>query len=138
MGRRTSKPVIGRDGATLAVVLWALVALGALSIAAALVARVEIALSANHRDYAAALALAEVGLAEALAREAADPGPLDAPRSVAGTVETGSWSARWTPIAGRFAVRATGRSGRVPREIEAWIEVGAPGGPRIVAWREVR
>jgi Tfp pilus assembly protein PilX len=126
------------SGAALGVVLWALVALGALALAAALSARVETALAHNYRDHAAALALAEAGLAEALAREAAEPGSDGVGRSVEGTLETGEWVARWTPDAGRFAIQAEGRSGRATRVVEAWIERGGVLSPRVVAWREVR
>ncbi|MFN2421748.1 MAG: hypothetical protein ABR527_10310 [Gemmatimonadota bacterium] len=126
------------SGAALGVVLWALVALGALALAAALSGRVETALAHNYRDHAAALALAEAGLAEALARETAVPGPAGVDRSAEGTLETGQWVARWTPGAGRFAIRAEGRSGRATRVVEAWIERGGVLSPRIVAWREVR
>ncbi len=125
-----------REGTSLAVVLWVLIALGALSGLAALAARVETALAANYRDHAAALALAEAGLAEALAREAADPGAAGAARALGGELETGTWSASWTPSAGRYAIRAVGSSGRAVREVEAWAEPG-PSGPRVAAWREV-
>jgi len=127
-----------RAGAALAVVLWALVALTALSLAAALAARVETALAGNYRDHAAALALAEGGLAEALAREAVDPGAAGVARELAGTLETGSWTARWTPSGGRFGIRAEGRSRSAAREVEAWVERDPGGGPSVVAWREVR
>jgi len=146
-GDRAREPVTGigrvpawtrRAGAALAVVLWALVALAALSLAAALAARVETALAGNYRDHAAALGLAEAGLAEALAREAIDPGAPGAARELAGTLETGSWTARWTPSSGRFGIRAAGRSGRAAREVEAWVERDPGDGPRVVAWREVR
>lgn len=133
---RHGRPTTPRSGASLAVVLWALVALGALASWAALAARVETALSGNYRDHAAALGLAEAGLAEALAREAAGPGTPGAPRELAGSMETGTWSARWTPSGGRYAVRGQGRSGRALREVEAWVVPG-PTGPRVVAWREV-
>jgi hypothetical protein len=136
MDGRATQSVTARAGAALAVVLWALVALGALALAAALAARTETALAGNYRDHAAALALAEAGLAEALAREVAGPGGAGAVRELEGVLETGSWTARWIPSGGRFAVRASGRSGRAVREIEAWVE-RAPG-PRVVAWREVR
>jgi hypothetical protein len=147
MGGRSTKSVIvqpaagrpacpARAGAALAVVLWALVALGALALVAALAARVETALAGNYQDHAAALGLAEAGLAEALAREAVDPGASGAARELEGVLETGSWAALWTPSGGRFAVRASGRSGRAEREVEAWVE-RAPV-PRVVAWREVR
>jgi hypothetical protein len=128
----------GRAGAALAVVLWALVALTALSLAAALAARVETALAGNYRDHAAALALAEAGLAEALAREAIDPGAAGIPRELAGTLETGSWTARWAPSGGRFGIRAVGRSRSAVRDVQAWVERDPGGGPRVVAWREVR
>ncbi len=138
-GTRNSalEPVRARPrGAAIAVVLWSLIAIGALASVAALSARVETALAGNYRDHAAALALAEAGLAEALAREAADPGPAGAARELAGMMETGAWSARWTPLAGRFAIRGEGRSGRARREVEAWV-VRAPEGPRLTAWRGV-
>jgi hypothetical protein len=125
-------------GAALAVVLWALVALAALSLAAALAARVETALAGNYGEHAAALALAEAGLAEALALEASDPGPAGVGRALAGELETGRWTARWTPAAGRFAVRAAGASGRSAREVEAWLERVPGAAPRVVAWREIR
>lgn len=127
----------GPRGAALVVVLWALVALGALALAAAVAARLETALAANYRDHAAALALAEAGLAAALALEAIDPGSASAPRETEGRLETGRWSARWTPGPGRFAVRAVGQGGRAERTIEAWIERADGGAPAVVAWREV-
>jgi hypothetical protein len=135
VGRAAESVTPQRRGAAIVVVLWALIAVGALASVAALGARVETALAGNYRDHAAALALAEAGLAEALAREAADPG-AGAPRELAGTMETGAWSARWTPRAGRYAVRGEGLSGRARREVEAWVDPG-PAGPRVVAWREV-
>jgi Tfp pilus assembly protein PilX len=142
MGGHPTQPLSSRcreaAGAALGVVLWALVAMGALALAAALSARVETALAHNYRDHAAALALAEAGLADALAREAAEPGPAGVERAAAGTLETGEWTARWTPRAGRFAVRAEGRSGRATRVVEAWVERGGVLSPRVVAWREVR
>jgi hypothetical protein len=141
MGGSPAQPVTtGRSvsGAALGVVLWALVALGALALAAGLSARIETALARNYRDHAAALALAEAALAEALAREAVDPGPVGVERWASGRLATGEWSARWTARAGRFPVRAEGRSGGAIRVVEAWIERGGALSPRIVAWREVR
>ena len=123
-------------GAALAVVLWALIALGALSLSAALAARLDLALGAAHRDHAAALAAAEAGLAEALARLAADPEAIAEADSLDGTLETGSFRAVWSPAGGRVRLVATGRRGAARREVEAWAEPAPGGGLRLAAWRE--
>ena len=126
------------QGAALPIVLWALIALGALSAAAATAARLDWALARNHRDYAVGLGLAEAGLAEAMATLAADPGRGSVQDSLAGGLETGGYEARWAPVASGVRVRAVGIRGAVRREIESIVSFDATGALRIAAWREVR
>lgn len=131
-------PVPSPRGTALPIVLWALIALGALSTAAAVSAVLDWSLARNHADHAAALALAEAGLAEALAVVAAEPARAARADSVAGGLETGAFGARWEPAAGRLHVVAEGSRQGARRTVEAWISSDADGGLRIAAWREVR
>ncbi|MDX1622715.1 MAG: hypothetical protein R3199_01885 [Gemmatimonadota bacterium] len=125
------------SGVTLAVVLWCLVALGLLSATAATLSRLELALAIAHRDHAASLALAESGMAGALAAVAADPARAGRADSIAGTLETGTYRARWTPVDAGLRVVAEGTSGRASRTIEAWTSGPVSGELRVLAWREV-
>ncbi|MFN2383095.1 MAG: hypothetical protein ABR559_02400 [Gemmatimonadota bacterium] len=127
----------GACGTALPVVLWALIALAALALWAAVAASVDLALAGNHRDHAAALALAEAGLADVLAAVAEVPARGLRPDSLAGRLETGSYRARWAPAPGGIRVTATGASGPAGRSLEAWIAVEAGGALQITAWREV-
>lgn len=130
-------PPAGRRGVALAVVLWALVALAAVSLAAAVRARVDLAAATAYRDHAAALGLAEAGVADALAALAADPARALAADSLSGTLETGRYGARWAPVpGGGVVVTARGRAGRADRAVEARVWLDAGGTPRIAAWRE--
>lgn len=134
MDRRPTKPV-SRRGVTLAIVLWAVVALGALALAASTAARIETILQGRYRDHAAALALAEAALAEAQADLAADP--VGVPDSLFGALITGRFEARWeTAGASEIRIVASGHSGLALRTIEARVTVEGDG-PRLVAWREV-
>lgn len=121
-------------GATLAIVLWAVVVLGALAMAAAASARIETVLQARYRDHAAALALAEAGLAEVRATIAGDATRANAVDSISGALTTGTFVARWSPAAARVHVVARGRAGRSLRQIEAWVDPA--GGVPVIAWRE--
>lgn len=124
-------------GSALVVVLWALVALSALSLAASIGAVVDLRLAVRHREHAAALAAAESGLAEALAAVAVAPSRALAADSVAGSEGGGAWAARWSPDGSGLRLRAIGVAGSATREIEAWA-TGAAVGWRISAWRELR
>lgn len=121
----------------MAIVLWALIALAGLSLGAAVTSRVDLALARNYRDHAAALALAEAGLAEALATlasasESASSG------TTSGDLKTGSFTASWTSAGDGFLVRASGSSGTAVRTVEAAVAAHPNGGLRIAAWREIR
>ncbi|HUP19392.1 MAG TPA: hypothetical protein VM778_05490 [Gemmatimonadota bacterium] len=124
-------------GAALAVVLWALIALGALSLTAALAARLDLALGAAHRDHAAALAAAEAALAEALATIAAGPERGDVPDSLSGSLASASWRVAWAPAGGGIHVEAEGLRGGARRRVEARVSEDATGALRIAAWREI-
>lgn len=126
----------GSRGAALAVVLWALVALAALASSAALAARLDLALSAGHRDHAAALAAAEAGLADVLATIAADPARALQSDSASGAVASGSYEVRWEPAGGRIRLLAMGQRGSARRGVEVWVSPDAEGALQIAAWRE--
>jgi type II secretory pathway component PulK len=143
MGGRATKPVMlarqlpSERGAALVVVLWALVALSGLALAASVGAVVDLRLAVRHREHAAALAMAETGLAQALAALRVDPARAARVDSVQGTGAAGSWIARWHPSGSGVRLLAAGSSGSAGREVEARA---APfGGAWIVhAWREIR
>lgn len=124
-------------GSAIVVVLWALVALAALSTAAAVASITDLALARAHRDHAAALGLAEAGVAETLARLAADPMAAGREDSLEGALSTGVWRAAWTPSANGTRVLSEGDSRGMRRRIEAWVERGEGGAVRITAWREL-
>lgn len=136
MGGGTAEPVSQR-GSALVVVLWVLVALSALSLAASIGAVVDLRLAVRHREHAAALAAAESGLAEALAAVAVAPSRALVADSVAGSEGDGAWVARWSPNGSELRLRAIGVAGSATREIEAWA---TPAGVewRVSAWRELR
>lgn len=119
------------------VVLWALVALAALSTAAAVASLTDLALARAHRDHAAALGLAETGLAETLARLAADPAAAARGDTLQGTMPTGLWRAVWFPATDGARVLSEGDSRGMRRRIEAWVARGEGGDVRITAWREL-
>jgi type II secretory pathway component PulK len=123
-------------GAALVVVLWALVALSGLSLAASIGAVVDLRLAVRHREHAAALAAAETGLAQALAALRLDPDRAARPDSLHDSGE-GAWVARWFPAGTRVRLRSSGGVGNAARELEAWAE---PSGATwiVVAWREIR
>lgn len=130
-------------GTALPIVLWALIALSALSIVAAVSATLDWSLARNHRDHAAALALAEAGLAQALAGMAAEPPLAARTDSVSGALEGGTFRVAWQPAvvqpaAGDLRVLAHGSQGGARRTVEAWISSDAGGALRIAHWREVR
>ncbi len=127
----------GARGSAIAVVLWALVALAALSTAAAVASLTDLALARAHRDHAAALGLAEAGLAETLARLVADPPAAAREDSLAGTLSTGSWRAVWFPTVDGARVVCEGDSRGMRRRVEAWVAGGEGGDVRITAWREL-
>lgn len=115
--------------------LWVLVALGALSFAAATAARVDLALTRAWRDHATALGLAEAGVADALAvlaTEGRGSGTLE------GGLSTGSYQAAWEPVGTWIRVVAIGDRPRARRTVEVWVVEGTGGGLQIAAWREVR
>lgn len=124
-------------GSAIVVVLWALVALAALSTAAAVASITDLALARAHRDHAAALGLAETGLAETMARLAADPTAATREDSVAGALSTGVWRADWSPAAGGARVLSEGDSRGMHRRIEAWATRGEGGEVRVTAWHEL-
>jgi hypothetical protein len=137
MGRVAPEPMSER-GATLVVVLWALVALSALSLAAAVGAVLDLRFSTRHREHAAALAAAETGLAEALSAVWLDPARAAGIDSLSGSDEDGSWTARWAPSGSRLRLLAVGSEGAATRAVEAWAEAGPGVGWRLVGWREIR
>lgn len=122
-----------RDGAALVIVLWCLVAMGFLAASAGLTGRLDLALATSYRDHAAALALAEAGIADALAAFRLNPDRAARTDSLAGRLETGAYRARWDRFGERLRIEATGSSGRSSRMIEAWT---AGGEARITDWRE--
>lgn len=124
-----------RRGAALPIVLWVLVALGALSFAAATAARTDLALATAWADHAAALALAEAGVAdalEAISIQGAVAGELE------GGLSGGSYRVVWGPASGRTRVVSTGIRAGAEREVEAWVATDAAGALQIAAWREVQ
>jgi len=133
LDRGPAKPLRER-GATLAIVLWAVVVLGAMALAAAASARIETVLQSRYREHAAALALAEAGLAEVQATIARDATRASAADSLSGALTTGTFVAQWGPVAGRVHVVARGRAGQSQRQIEAWFEPAR--GVPVIAWRE--
>lgn len=122
----------------LPIVLWALVALGALSMGAIVTATIERVLAVHHRHHAAALAHAEAGLAEALAVLASDPAAAAASDSVTGGLGRGGYRATWAAHGARLRMQAAGWSGAARRTIEAWVGRDAGGALWIEAWREER
>lgn len=134
---RVELPSRSDRGATLVVVLWALVALSALALAASVGAVVDLRLGTRHREHAAALAAAEAGLATGLAAVTVDPARAARPDSAAGTEGDGAWDCRWSPSGPRLRFGSTGIAGSATRSIEAWAQ---PSGPawRVLAWREIR
>ncbi|MGH7557950.1 MAG: hypothetical protein ACREMD_09310 [Gemmatimonadota bacterium] len=129
----TGRPARER-GTALAIVLWALVALAALSTAAVVTSITDLALARAHRDHAAALGLAEAGLAEALAVLAADPLAAGRSDSLSGALSSGSYQTSWAPVGGRARIVSTGESRGLRRQVEAWVVTGER--VRVVAWRE--
>lgn len=119
------------------VVVWALVAIGALAAIAIVTATIDRVLAAHHRHHAAALAYAEAGLAEALAAVSTTPALGSRPDSLAGAIGTGGYRVGWTPAAAGLAVRALGWSAGAQRSVEARVVQSAEGALRVVAWREV-
>lgn len=122
-------------GATLAIVLWVLVALGALAFVAATAARIDLALTRAWRDHAMALGLAEAGVADALAALAVEgrtTGTLE------GGLSTGSYHAAWEPVGPWIRVVATGDRPRARRTVEVWVVERTGDGLQIAAWREVQ
>jgi hypothetical protein len=128
---------VGERGAALVVVLWALVALSGLSLAASVGAVVDLRLAMRHREHAAALAAAETGLAEALAALRLEPSRAALPDSVFGVGPEGAWITRWYPAGPRLRLRSSGQSGSAGRELETWAEPSAVTWI-VVAWREIR
>ena len=126
-----------KRGAALVVVLWALIALSGLSLAASIGAVVDLRLAIRHREHAAALAAAETGLAQALAALRLEPSLAPRPDSVKGAGSEGTWSIQWSPSGARVRLLASGEMGSASRGIEAWAE---PAGATwiVVAWREMR
>jgi len=133
----TSAPRPAERGTALAVVLWALVALGALALAASVGAVVDLRLAIRYREHAASLAAAETALAEALAAVTRDPARAARADSVTGAEGGATWRSRWSPTDGRVRLGSTGSVGSATREIEAWAEPSGAGW-RITAWREIR
>lgn len=129
---------MNKDGSALVVVLWALIALSALSLAASIGGVVDLRLAVRHREHAAALAAAESGLAVALAAVTLAPSRALVADSVAGTEGGAGWTASWSPVGPRLRLRATGLAGSSTREIEAWAGTAAAGDWRVTAWREIR
>jgi type II secretory pathway component PulK len=133
-----SRSTVSERGASLVVVLWALVALSALALAASVGAVVDLRLAVRHREHAAALAAAETGLAEALA--AVRLAPIRAARvdSVSGSTDEGAWTTRWSPSGARLRFLCTGLVGGASRQIEVWGEPAMGTSWRVVGWREIR
>ena len=124
-------------GATRVVVLWALVALSALSLSAAVGAILDIRLAVRHREHAVALAAAEAGLAEALAAVWMNPVRAAQIDSATGSGD-GTWVVRWSPSGTGLRLLSTGWEGSATREIEVRAEPAAGALWRVVAWREIR
>jgi Tfp pilus assembly protein PilX len=124
-------------GTTLLVVLWALVALGALALAASVGSIVDVRLATRHRQHAIALAAAESGLARSLDSITLDPARAARADSAAGAEGDGLWACRWAPAGGRLRLAASGSAGGATRTLEVWADPEA-GGWRVAAWREVR
>jgi len=144
MGRRAQEPVsphrIERSerGTSLVVVLWALVALSALSLAASVGAVVDLRLAVRHREHASALAAAETGLAEALEAVRLDPSRAARVDSLSGAGDEGVWTSCWSPSGPRLRFLSSGVAGSASREIEAWAEPATGALWRVVGWREIR
>ncbi|CAN5893813.1 hypothetical protein BH20GEM1_BH20GEM1_08540 [soil metagenome] len=131
------RPLAAQRGAALVVVLWALVALSGLALAASVGAVIDLRLAVRHREHAAALATAETGLAQALAALRVDPSRAARVDSVQGAGPAGSWIARWHPSGGGVRVLAEGSAGSAGRAVE--VRAVPSGGAWIVrAWREIR
>ncbi|HET6360597.1 MAG TPA: PilX N-terminal domain-containing pilus assembly protein [Gemmatimonadota bacterium] len=126
-----------RRGSALVVVLWALVALSALALSASVGAVIDLRLAVRHREHAAALGVAEAGLAEALAALRREPLRAASADSMMGSESPGSWAIRWSPVDGRLHLLSRGLVGTAARELEVWAEPDAAGW-RVVDWREVR
>jgi Tfp pilus assembly protein PilX len=125
-------------GSALVVVLWALVALSALSLSASVAAVVDLRLAVRHREHAAALGAAENGLAEALAAVTLTPARAGQADSLSGADEAGAWTARWSRSGARLHFLCTGAAGSASLMVEAWAEPSAGAFWRVVAWREIR
>lgn len=125
---------VARRGTTLAIVLWVLLAMGALTVTTSLSARLDLTLARAWREHAAALALAETGVAEALARIAAG----EVGGEGTGEIGAGTWRASWGPASGGVRIEATGRRGGASRTVEAVAAATVAGGWRVAAWREIR
>ena len=125
----------GHRGATLVVVLWLLVALGALSFVAAMAARTDRALTRAWSDHAATLGLAEAGVADALSAIASGGSTTGSRRNA---LATGTYEVVWEPAGDRIRVVSTGARGGSRRTVE--VHVGPKVGDRlhIAAWREIR
>ena len=137
--RAISRPAAGRErGSALVVVLWALVALSALALAASVGAVLDLRLASRHREHAQSLAAAESGLAEALAAVHLAPSRALTADSVAGMEGDAAWTARWLPVGTRLRFRATGVAGSATRDVEAWAATASGVEWVVVAWREVR
>lgn len=126
-----------RRGVALAVVLWVILVLGILSSAAGLAARLELKIAVAYRDHAAALAVADAGLAEAMSGLASGSVTLGSVDTLAGEIETGEWRASLRSSAGGLQVVVTGSSGSALRRIEAQIVMHESGNPSVTAWREI-
>ena len=118
-------------------VLWALVALSALALAASVGALMDLRLAVRHREHAAALGAAESGIAEAVAAVTLEPLRALGADSGTGSEADAAWTVRWVPAGRGLRIRATGFAGPAIREIEAWA---APAGTdwRVTGWREIR
>lgn len=115
--------------------LWVLVALGALALAAGTAARIDLALTRAWRDHAVALGLAEAGVADALAALAEGGGTRG---TLEGDLSTGSYHAVWEPVGPGIRVVSTGVRPRAGRTVEVWAVKGTGERLQIAAWREVR
>lgn len=136
-GRPPRTPRGPERGASLVVVLWALVALSALALAASVGALVDLRLAVRHREHSEALAAAEAGLAEAVAAVAREPLRATGADSVTGSEAGAAWTAGWLPAGPGIHLRAKGFAGSATREIEAWAAHSGTDW-RVIGWREIR
>ena len=131
------RPVIPR-GVALPIALWAVVILTALSTSAFVMALLEVRLTRNHRDHAAALHVAEAGVAMATAVVTREASARSSADSISGSIDRDTFRASWEPRGDQVVITCRGSAGSAVRVVEAWLSFDASEASRISAWREVR